>query len=478
MLRKPTISWRSPKESNPKVSEARDIALSILMRVERGAFAEKELDKMLHSRCVAAKNHSLATELVYGVLRWQHRLDDIIDRHARAPSKKMAPRLRQILRLAVYQYLFLSRIPPHAIVNEAVNQTRIGVDQKSASFVNAILRTVLGNEFPNNSSPCPDAMSLARWYSHPQWLVQRWIEQYGVGAAERALAANNEPAPLMCRFNGLKTTLRDLFASLEKEGMAFEPSLSPGAFHLQTRGRSVRSSPSYQRGLFSVQDIASQIIARLLQVRPSMKILDACAAPGGKTAHIADLAQNKAHITAVDSSEVRLADARRNLRRLGVKNVHYRVGDLTQREFVSTLGLFDRILVDAPCSGLGVLRRNPEARYRVKEEDLRDLAAKQVRITRALSSLLSPGGKMVYSVCTVTWEETREVISEVLAECPNLRKDGIQRWELEDVAYALSEDGCLETFPAPENVLVDGFFAARMVKAKRCEQSDHFSASG
>ncbi len=349
----------------------------MLARVESGAFAEKELDKILSVRSIDPRDHALATELVYGVLRWKYRLDDIIERYARTPSHKIAPLLRQILRIAIYQYLFLSRIPPHAIVNEAVNQADMNFDRRIAAFVNAILHSILEHESDQRVSPGSDASNLSRWYSHPEWLVRRWLKEFGVDTTKRVLEANNKSAPLICRCNGLKTTLRDLFASLEKEGMAFESSLLPAAFRLHTHGRSLRDSASYRGGLFSVQDLASQLIAYLLQVRPGMNILDACAAPGGKTAHMADLCSNNASITAVDSSDRRMHEAKKNLRRLGVENVLYKVGDLTDKHFVSTLGKFDRILVDAPCSGLGVLRRNPENRYRIKEEDLQIFAAKQ-----------------------------------------------------------------------------------------------------
>lgn len=424
---------------------------------------------MLAAQSIPARDHALATELVYGVLRWKYRLDDILEKYTRSPYQKMAPGLIQILRVAVYQYLFLSKIPPHAIVNEAVNQANIRFGGKLPSFVNAALRAVLANESRNDSAPSMDAVHLSRWYSHPQWLVRRWIARFGVETTRRILAENNQSAPLICRCNGLKTTLRDLFASLQEEKMEFAVSLLPGAFQLRTKGRSLRESFSYKRGLLSVQDLASQVIAPLLQARPGTNVLDACAAPGGKTAHIADLCSNKVSLTAVDSSARRLDQTRANLRRLGVKNVRYEVGDLTDKAFVSTLGEFDRILVDAPCSGLGVLRRNPEARYRIEEEDIPGFAVKQRQITRSLATLLKPGGKMVYSVCTVTREETRDVISSVLDECPNLQKDGIEASELSEMSYSLAQDGFVETIPAPAGLLVDGFFAARMVHGGKCE---------
>ncbi len=439
------------------------------MRVEKGAFAERELDHALRMRAVSAKDRSLATELVYGVLRWKFRLDDLVDRHSRAFQGRMDTRLREILRIALYQYLFLSRVPAHALVNEAVNQARIALDDKRASFVNAILWAVLvrqsGKEPPLDS----DAVSLSRYYSHPSWLVQRWFRRYGVEVTRRILEANNAPAPLMCRVNALKTTVRDLFARLEQEGMDFQPSVVPGAFQLNTHGRSLRELASYQSGLFSVQDIASQMVPPLLQVQPGMRVLDACAAPGGKTALLAALSQNCIPITVVDVSAQRLEATRKNLQRLGVKHVQYRQGDVTDKAFTAALGSYDRILVDAPCSGLGVLRRNPEARYRTREKDLQVFADRQIRIVLALAPLLKPKGKLVYSVCTVTREETRDVAAAALAEHRFLQMDCIKASELRDAPVLLSVDGCLETFPPPADVLVDGFFAVRMMRRGKCE---------
>uniref|UniRef100_A0A7C4ASS8 16S rRNA (cytosine(967)-C(5))-methyltransferase n=1 Tax=Desulfomonile tiedjei TaxID=2358 RepID=A0A7C4ASS8_9BACT len=456
-------------KTTEKVSQARDIALRVLMRVEKGAFAERELDQALRAQSMTAKDRSLATELVYGVLRWKFRLDDLMEEHTRARHGKMDTRLRQILRIALYQYLFLSRVPSHALVNEAVNQARAVLDDKRASFVNAILRAILAQQ--SGKGPCgsSDATSLARYYSHPLWLVQRWLRQYGPEATRRILEANNAPAPLMCRVNALKTTVRDLFACLEKEGADFEPSVIPGAFQLNTHGRSLRDLPSYQRGLFTVQDIASQMVPPLLQVEPGMRVLDACAAPGGKTALLAALGKNSVHITAVDVSAPRLEAARQNLQRLGVKNVQHRQGDLADKAFAAALGSYDRILVDAPCSGMGVLRRNPEARYRTREEDLQAFADRQIGIVLALAPLLKPGGKMVYSVCTVTREETQDVAAAVLTGCSFLRIDPIEASELPDAPYFLGRDGCLETFPAAGDLLVDGFFAVRMMREKKCE---------
>lgn len=465
------ITFTSSTKNTLRVSNARNIALNVLMRVEKGAFAEKELDQSLGKRTVSAKDHALATELVYGVLRWKYRLDELINQHVTQPTKRMPPLLRQILRIGIYQYLFLSKVPPHAIANEAVNQALFSFDPKQASFVNAVLRAVLDQGPVIDAPSWDDAPILSRYYSHPPWLVERWLQEFGFQNTVQILASNNMPAPLMCRLNDLKTTLRELFASLEQEGMECKASVIPNAFQLYTHGHSLRQSPAYRKGLFSVQDIASQIIPQLLKAKPGMRVLDACAAPGGKTAHLASLCHNRVFIIAVDVSERRLAATRKNLQRLGVENVDCRAGDVMDKDFTSTLGKFDRILIDAPCSGLGVLRRNPEARYRVKEKDLPVFAAIQTQIVRSLIPLLEPGGKMVYSVCTVTHEETRGVVSAALADASNVYIDPIEARDCETQAMEcfLTRDGYLKTFPSQPDMLVDGFFAARMIKDKKCE---------
>jgi 16S rRNA (cytosine967-C5)-methyltransferase len=446
------------------VSLSRSAALDVLTQAEKGGFAEDELHKKLSTSNLSPRDRALTTELVYGVLRWRTRLDILIDHHLENPQKRLKPLIRQIFRIAVYQILFLSRVPHYAILDDAVRQASRQFGSRIASFVNATLRAVLASRHLHNETPEKDAESLATYYSHPRWLVERWLKDFGAEDTERILLLNNRPAPLICRVNTLKTDMGDLFACLEREGISFEPFFpQDSAFQVSTAGRDLRASTSCQEGLFAIQGSASQLIAPLLQAESGFRILDACAAPGGKTAHLAALCQNSASILAVDVSQSRLREMRANMHRLGVTSSEFHLGDMRNADWAAQLGTFDRILVDAPCSGLGVLRHNPDTRYRIGGPDLPLFAAQQRQILHTAAGLLLPGGKILYSVCTITREETVDILDDVLSLCPFLEIDPITPREIEGGEDLVSPEGFLQTFPPRDDVGLDGFFAARLV---------------
>jgi len=456
------------------MSPARRAALAVLTKVDGGGFAEDLLWDVLSAWGMSQRDRSLATELVYGTLRWKTRLDSLIDRHLEKPQKKMKPLIRQIFRIAVYQMVFLSRVPPYAVVDDAVRETRVRFGQGMASFVNATLRALGTSGLLHEPPHGKDAEALAVYYSHPRWLVKRWLKEFGEEKTERALEFNNQPAPMTCRINAIKTNMRDLFACLGQEGVLYESCLPrETAFRIFLGGREVTSLPSYQEGLYAIQGSASQLIAPLLQPYPGFRILDACAAPGGKTAHTAALCENNVFIVAVDASQKRLREMQQNMERLGASCSEFHAGDMRDAAWAGQLGTFDRILVDAPCSGLGVLRHNPDTRYRVREHDLALHASKQLQILKTAAGLLRPGGKLLYSVCTTTKEETYEVLEGIFAECPFLDMDPISCSEIPAGTDFISPEGLFESFPPDGDSGVDGFFAARFIhRGKRCEQFD------
>lgn len=461
------------------MSPARRAALDVLAQVERGKFAEDALGTILNTSGMSPRDRSLATDLVYGTLRWKTRLDSLIDQHLENPRRKLKPFIRQIFRISVYQMVFLSRVPHYAIVDDAVCETRLRCGRSMASFVNATLRAVSVSSRLQDPARGKDADALAMHYSHPRWLVSRWLKEFGEEKTERALEFNNQPAPLICRVNALKIDMLDLFARLEQEGIAAEPCLPRGtAFRIFLGGRCVQSLPSYQAGLYAIQGSVSQLIAPLLQAQQGSRILDACAAPGGKTAHIAALCENSVSIAAVDASRKRLREMQKNMERLGASCSAFHVGDMGDARWAAQLGTFDRILVDAPCSGLGVLRHNPDTRYRVQEHDLAVYASKQLQILKTAAGLLQPGGKLLYSVCTTMKEETVEVLEGLLSECPFLAVDPIACAEIQSELDFISPDGFFQSFPPADDTVVDGFFAARLViRGKKCEQFDQFGTS-
>jgi 16S rRNA (cytosine967-C5)-methyltransferase len=432
--------------------------------VRTGAFAEHALSEVLDRENLSPEDRSLATEVTYGVLRWRDRLDAIVGRCTNRPGATIRPQVEEILRIALYQLFFLERIPDHAAVDEAVKQTRPRFGGPVAAFVNAVLRNAVRNRTAVDPRPESDPASLARYYSHPLWLVERWLQEYGSEVTEHILSRNNSRSPLVVRANRLKVNPGDLVDSLSRGGFAFRP-VNPKPDAMEVRGirGPVQFLPGYREGLFAVQGSASQLIAPLLGALPGERILDACAAPGGKTAHLAALTENHCRIVAIDADVTRLEETRTNLQRLGVTSAELLHGDASLRDFVTALGSFDRILVDAPCSNLGVLRHNPEVKYRINPEDPTVSARLQMELLRSTAAALGSGGSLLYAVCTVTREETTEVIDSFLADSPGFAVDPFRPDEVFSPELVESR-GFLKTFPSPAEEPLDGFFAARIMR--------------
>jgi 16S rRNA (cytosine967-C5)-methyltransferase len=445
-----------------RAAPARQIAADVLDDVRHGRFAEHALSERLSSgKKLKPEDRALATELVYGVLRWKKRLDGIVRRCSHVPFHRIQPQARDILRIAIYQAFFLDRIPDHAAVDDAVSEARCRLGNKTAGFVNAVLKHATRDRNVVDPPPGDDAASLAEYYSHPLWLVERWLGALGGDETRRVLALDNSRPAVVVRVNTLKSSVEELRKLWESCGLQ-KVTVGPLADSLSipSAGGPVDALPGYQEGLFIVQDYASQMIAPLLAPIAGDRILDACAAPGGKTSHLAALAENKIHITAIDSDPDRLEETRKNLDRLGVTQVELKCGDVSDPAFVKRLGFFDRILLDAPCSNLGVLRHNPEIKYRIGASEPARWADYQLKLLGSISSALGPRGLLVYSVCSVSEEETTGVVSRFLPDHPEF---SAARFELTESAQPsfINENDFLNTFPPADHWPMDGFFAAR-----------------
>ncbi|MFC1834673.1 16S rRNA (cytosine(967)-C(5))-methyltransferase RsmB [Thermodesulfobacteriota bacterium] len=449
-------------------STARKIALDALLDVRAGSHAEQALSsKLVYARSLSPPDRGLATELVYGVLRWQTRLDAVIGRCSHHPLNKIKRGVIDLLRMAVYQLLLLDRIPDHAAVDQSVAEARARFGKKTAGFVNALLRRVVRDGRKLDPRPGTDARSLSDYFSHPLWLVKSWLRQLGPDECRRVLELNNSRPPVVVRVNGIKTDAQRLRIDWEEEGLGATPLENmPHALQLAKIGRPVELLPGFDEGLFVVQDCASQMVAPLLGIEPGDRVLDACAAPGGKTAHLAALASNDARIIAVDKDPVRLEETRINLSRLGVTCVELECADSSEANILNRLGLFDRVLVDPPCSGLGVLRHNPETKYKIRPTDPARFAEQQSKLLTATSESLAPGGTLVYSVCTVTEEETTGVVNRFLRENKDFELVPLNPTEAVSGSF-VRNPGILTTFPSPTEYSLDGFFAAKMRRKSR-----------
>lgn len=428
------------------VSPARTIAFEVLARVEtEGAYAADVLHGLLSRTGTPGKRFpsqpaqarrapalaggvkkqdaALATELVFGVLRWQRLLDFMIERQARRPAKSLDPEVRLSLRLGAYQLFFLDRIPPSAAVNESVELVKRAHKGSATSFVNAVLRRMprgpLRGDGLDRLLPIgmPEADRLAILYSHPTWMVARWTAAWGAERATARLETNNRaPAPA-CSVLDLDDT-EQVAASLREDGLEVEPGRLLRS-SLVVRGGNLTETAAFREGWIAIQDEASQAVAQLLQVKRNQSVLDLCAAPGNKTLVLARAAGPKATIVAADIHLHRLRAVQAQLQRTRTAGVNPVALDATLPLPFSFQ--FDRILVDAPCSGTGTLARNPEIRWRLRSQDIGDLAARQARILRHALDALAPGGRLVYATCSLEPEENERVVREVMKDATGIR---------------------------------------------------------
>lgn len=441
----------------------RQLATEILVKVDmRKAYAGILVDHNLKSTALSERDRALLTELVYGTLRWRGHIDSRLGRQLRRSLIRTNPFLRNLLRVTLYQLLFLDKIPTYAAVNEAVDIAKHFRSARDAAFVNAVLRNFLrALENTGEAQPNTVSIALAARESHPEWLVQEWLDYFGIEEAEALMRANNERSPLVLRVNSRRVTREALLGLLKKSGISAVPTrFSPQGVWVRD-GSAVDQIPGFDEGLFQVQGEASQLIAHLLSPRPGERILDACAAPGGKTTHLTELMEDSGHLTALDKSESGLEKIRENAARLGLSSINIARTDVTQEIMGTLCGPYDRILIDAPCSGLGTLRSHPEIKWHRAKNDIDRLRRLQSKIVNRLAPCLKRGGVLVYSTCTLTRAENEQVTRSFL--------ESHKEFELEDAASYLPEQARTlvrgSYFMAlPHRHNTDGFFAARMRK--------------
>ncbi|MDF0645607.1 MAG: 16S rRNA (cytosine(967)-C(5))-methyltransferase RsmB [Nitrospira sp.] len=472
----PADSRPAPLAHRPS---ARSTALAVLVESTQ---SDDPVDGILERACAPighdARERALTVELVYGVLRHQGtidwRLEPVLDK-----SMQKLPRLIQmLLRMAAYQLLSLDRIPHSAAVNESVRLAKVNVPvlgRDWSGFVNAVLRALLRNPVAPWPSMADDPVhSLSVRYSVPEWLSRRWIHRLGSDAAEAACAHSVTIPPVTIRVNRLKSTRDDLLERLRRSGVSASPtSVSPLGITVESRGP-ITSLPGFSEGCFYVEDEAAQLIPPLLGASSGESILDACAAPGGKTTHLAELIGDRGTILALDKHGTRLDVVAANCARLGLRSVRPITGDARyrdgwQRAASTPLAraevrhdLFDRILVDAPCSGFGVLRRHPEAKWRKHSAALVRYQKLQLEILDALSATLRPGGALVYSTCSTEPEETEDVIARFLNSHADFHRESLAPWLSGEAQDFLTSQGDLTT--ENNRYAMDVFYASRLRK--------------
>lgn len=393
---------------------ARQSALKILYEIEKnGAYCDKALKKELAAANLTGADNAFATELVYGVMRHRTRLDYIIRQYSSQRLKKLSVWILNILRLGVYQIVLLDKIPDAAAVDECVKLAKRYGHPASAGFVNAVLRAVVREgdvSYPNGNA------YYEIYYSHPMWLVALLIQQYGELTAKKIIKADNTLAHVTIRVNRLKTTPEALRESLEQSGVTVEPTVYKNLFKIQKFGDMARL-PQFREGLFTVQDISAYKAGLAVQPEAGELVIDVCAAPGGKTTHLAELSGDKAEIFAFDVHPHKVELIEKNAKRLGVQSIRGRVwnGEQPCEDFI---GKADRVLADVPCSGLGVLRKKPDIKWARGPEELAEIIRLQKQILASASRYVKDGGVLVYSTCTVNQDENTGVVQEFIRDNP------------------------------------------------------------
>lgn len=428
----------------------RKIALQVLNDIEREkSYSNIKINMAISDNKLVGHDKNFVLKLVYGVLENKILLDYYIRKMSKTRLKKIDHRILNVLRLSMFQILFLDKVPDSAAVNEGVKLTK-KINYKSTGFVNGILRNFIRErsaiKLPDKKKEKVQYYSVK--YSYPEWLIARWLKAYDESFLEGLLEANNKAPALTLRVNTLRIDRDGLIEVLEDEGLKVSKSLvvDDGIVVNDISAQRIDTLPSFEKGLFFVQDEGSMLVAKRLDVRSDMTVIDTCSAPGGKTTHIAQLMNNKGRVIAFDIHAHKLSKINENAKRLGIDIIEARQQDARLKDD-SLVNSADCVLVDAPCTGFGIIRRKPEIKYNRLEEDIDTLTTLQYSILEASSAYVKKDGTLMYSTCSIDEAEDEEIVRRFLEAHPE---------------FLLEEDGMEKLFPHIDGT--DGFFIAKMRK--------------
>ena len=395
---------------------ARGSIIAVLRDWEEGrGFASDLLEKLWKETSFSVRDRALINTSVNGVIRRKLTIDWLIDRFSSRKPPAQCGYVRQILRLSLFHLLYLDSIPPHAILHQAGELAKQHLATRECSYINGILRTIL-RKSDNLPFPARDhsAEYLSVVYSHPRWLIGRWLKSRSFEEVEEICRVDNLPPPIFARCNLLKITPEELEAEFVRDRVAFERLESPVGFWRIKPGHPIASLPSFRDGHFQVQDTSTIRAVELLDPEPGEKIADLCAAPGGKAVYLAQKMNNAGCLLAADNNPARLRKLTQNLQRSGVSNAEVERINILRGETPDRDERWDGILLDVPCSNTGVLRRRVDARWRISPDDITRLAEQGRELLKAAANLILPGGRIVYSTCSIEPEENQEVIRNFL----------------------------------------------------------------
>ncbi len=440
---------------------SRQLAFLALRSVHRGAFADVAVDKVLHQTDLSAVDRRLLTELVYGCVRRQRSLDALIDQLATKKTQQPSD-LRIILQLGLYQLRYLNQIPASAAVNTTVELAKQTGFSGLTGFVNGLLRQYLRASEASDPLQLSDnpIERLGVLHSLPDWIVQVWLDQFGITETEKLCDYMNQPPHLDLRVNTLRSSLAQVEAAMQSAGIHVQrvPHL-PQALRVPQGSGAIQHLPGFQEGWWIVQDSSAQLVGYLVDPQSGEVVADACAAPGGKTMHLAELMHDSGTVWACDRTPSRLKRLQQNVDRLHLKSIQIHVGD--SRELPQLVGQCDRVLIDAPCSGLGTLNRHADARWRQTPETVAKLSQLQQEILAHTASWVKPNGSLVYATCTLHPAENESVIHNFLSQNPDWRVDspGLDS----AIAPFLNPEGWAKVLPHRQGM--DGFFMIRLKRA-------------
>lgn len=441
------------------MNSARKTAVKILKEVfDKNAYSNVVLGRELNNSELNDKDKSLVTEIVYGTLKYRYTIDNILNYYIKSGLGKLETYILNILRISIYQIEYLDKIPEFAVVNEAVELAK-NKSPKGAKLVNGVLRSYLRTkgsaEYYNKNNKLEE---LCFKYSFPTWMVKLFVDSYGSDQAEKILNGLNLVPSVTVRVNNLKADYEEAWKKLEENGYDIEEGkICPEAIQIK-KGRSIDDNPLFVNGLITVQDESAMMIAPSMDLEENMVVLDLCSAPGGKACHAAEIMNNTGKVLAFDIHENKLPLIKENAERLGINTIRCSVLDAaTYSQAYKDTG--DRVLIDVPCSGLGIIRKKPEIKWTKDKNVIRDLVKIQREIMLNAAKYVKKDGKLIYSTCTLSKEENEENIKWFIKKCPEFTIEPLYYGKIDNIIY--HKEGYITILPDKN---MDGFFVAKMIR--------------
>lgn len=446
---------------------ARELVLKILVDVlQNGAYSNIALNDCLNKNELKACDKAFITEIFYGVLEYKERIDYIISKFSSVKLKKISYWILNILRMGIYQIIFMDKVPDSAAVNESVKLARKYGHAYSVKYVNGVLRSIAKNkqniEYPSENNNLVEYLSV--WYSYPTWFVEKCIKDFGYDFTKSFLESSNKKPNFCIRVNTTKTSTDELMKLLKEDGINTTKSKIIDIGLIVENSQNITRSKLYNEGFFTIQDESSMLVAKVLNPKENDVVIDVCAAPGGKSTHIAELMNNTGCVYSRDVYEHKVLIINEMAKRLGLTNIKPQVFDATKldKEMIEKA---DKVLVDAPCTGLGIIRRKPDIKWTKESKDTDNISKLQYSILENASKYVKEGGYLVYSTCTIEKEENINVVTKFIKNNSNFAMEDIMAFIPHSLeGRELAKKGYMEFYPNVHNT--DGFFISKMKKIK------------